>query len=361
MINIEQKRKRNDFYEKFEEYSKQRSKNRESVVTIDFSGKVVSLVLTVLAVLFWGKPLLTVILFFFLSLVIMSSVLPIIRWLTSKKIPKGLAVTLTYFAGVLFFLLTLSMIFVPFLGQFDKLMDSIPVWINSLGERIDSFGISNSFIDSATVNKMVVNWIDGLTLVDNFEGLASTVGGVFSWTSLIFAAIVFSIYLVLDHDNILDFGLLRITSDEKRKRVKKLVLDLEGKLGRWLLGQAIVSSIAGIVLGSTLALFGVPFALPMGVLIALLSTIPTLGATFGSIPPLLIALIVNGPLTAFIILLIFIVYQQIENNFIIPRVMGNAVGIRPILILLPLLHSSFFSEYGVPYYSSCNCNRENFL
>jgi predicted PurR-regulated permease PerM len=237
------------------------------------------------------------------------------------------------------------MIFVPFLGQFNKLIDSIPVWIDTLSKGIDSFGISYSFIDSTSMNNMIMDWVERLTSVNNFEGLASTVGGVFSWTSLIFAAIVFSIYLVIDHDNILDFGLIRITSDEKRMKVKKLVLDLEGKLGRWLLGQAIVSSIAGIVLGSALALFNVPFALPMGVLIALLSTIPTLGATFGSIPPLLVALVVNGPLTAFIILLIFVVYQQIENNFIIPRVMGNAVGIRPILILFAAI--TFLILFGV--------------
>ncbi len=55
----------------------------------------------------------------------------------------------------------------------------------------------------------------------------------------------FFCYLILDHDKVLDFVLIRIHSDEKRARVKKLVLGLEYKLGKWLIGQATVSAIAG--------------------------------------------------------------------------------------------------------------------
>ena len=161
----------------------------------------------------------------------------------------------------------------------------------------------------------------------------------------IIASFVFSVYLILDHDKVLDFVLIRIHSDEKRSRVKKLVLDLEYKLGKWLIGQATVSAIAGTTLGLVLALFRIPFALPMGVLVALLSAIPSLGATIASIPPLLTALILKGPMTALIILLIFLVYQQVENNLIIPKVMGNAVEVKPTLILLAAI--TFLILFGV--------------
>ncbi len=154
----------------------------------------------------------------------------------------------------------------------------------------------------------------------------------------------FSVYLILDHDKVLDFVLIRIHSDEKRSRVKKLVLDLEYKLGKWLIGRATVSAIAGTTLGLVLALFHT-FALPMGILVALLSAIPSLGATIASIPPLLTALILKGPMTALIILLIFLVYQQVENNLIIPKVMGNAVEVKPTLILLAAI--TFLILFGV--------------
>jgi predicted PurR-regulated permease PerM len=83
----------------------------------------------------------------------------------------------------------------------------------------------------------------------------------------------------------------------------------------------------------------------MGVLVALLSAIPSLGATIASIPPLLTALIVKGPMTALILLLIFLVYQQVENNLIIPKIMGNAVEVKPTLILLAAI--TFLILFGV--------------
>ncbi len=344
-MKIERKDKQKEFVKKIEEYAQVRKEKEKPAVVIEFSWKLILLVLSVLGILLWGQQLFTMVLFLFLSLVVMSSALPIVRWFVEKKIPKGWAVTFTYFVGIVFVLAVVSVVVIPFIGQIDKLIESVPLWINSLLLNLEGFGIGEFVLDSTTINRLVTDWLERLTFVDSFDSIASTVGGLFSWTSIIFAAIVFSIYLVIDHNNILDFGLLRISSDEKRGRVKRLVLELESKLGRWLLGQIIVSSIAGIVLGSVLALFEVPFALPIGVLIALLSTIPTLGATFSAIPPLLIALVVNGPLTAVIILLIFVVYQQIENNFIIPRVMGNAVGVRPILVLFAAI--TFLILFGV--------------
>ena len=344
-MNIERKAKKQEFIKKVEEFNRERQGDKNPAIVIEFSWKLIFFILSIIAVLFWGSQIFTMILFLFISLVVMSAVLPIVKWLVHNKIPKTWAITLVYFVGILFLLGVISVVIIPFVGQVDKLVDSIPIWINSLLDNLNGVGIAGFTLDSTVLNKLVMDWIEKLTFVDSFESIATTVGGLFGWTSLILAAIVFSIYLVIDHNNILDFGLLRITSGEKRERVKRLVLELESKLGRWLLGQAIVSSIAGIVLGSILALFEVPFALPMGVFIALLSTIPTLGATFSSVPPLLIALVVNGPLSAFIIMLIFVVYQQIENNFIIPKVMGNAVGIRPILVLFAAI--TFLILFGV--------------
>ncbi len=83
----------------------------------------------------------------------------------------------------------------------------------------------------------------------------------------------------------------------------------------------------------------------MGVLVALLSAIPSLGATVSSVPPLLIALITSGPLTAFILLIIFLIYQQIENNFIIPKVMGTAAGVKPVFVLFSAI--IFLILFGV--------------
>jgi len=140
--------------------------------------------------------------------------------------------------------------------------------------------------------------------------------------------------MVLEYDSILELALIRISADEKRNRVKKLFVDVQKKLGRWLLGQLTVSTIAGIVGGILLTIVNVPFALPLAVFIALFDAVPNVGATIGIIPTVIVALLTVGPVGAIIVFLGLIVYQQIENNLIVPKIMGNAVGIKPVMVML---------------------------
>ncbi len=320
-------------------------KEEKPVFVVEFSWKLIITVLGILGLIYFGKQLISIAVFLFLSVVIMSSVLPIINWLQKRKISRNLSIAITYIVGVLLMLGIIAVIVIPFINQVDNLSESIPVWVKSFTSNISAIEFGEIKIDSNTVYRAMLNWFEKFTSVDSFESMASTLGGVFGWVSLVSASLIFSVYLVIDHNKILDFGLIRITADEKRNRVKKLVLDLEGKLGSWLLGQAVVSTIAGTVLGLILMIFGVPFALPMAVLIALFSAIPSLGATVASIPPLLIVLITKGPIPAVIILLIFMVYQQLENNFIIPKVMGGAAGVKPMLVLFSAI--IFLILFGV--------------
>ncbi len=237
------------------------------------------------------------------------------------------------------------MVVIPFADQLGGLVKAVPDWIKNFTSDFSGINLFGYMFDTSILNGFVTDIIGRFTMLENFENIAGTVGSLFSTTALLLACLVFSIYLVIDHDNILELGLVRIVSDTKRERVKKLILDMESKVGKWLLGQALVSSIAGVVTGSALAILDVPFALPMGVFVALMSAVPTLGATIGAIPPIFVSLVVHGPVTAFIVIAIFIIYQQIENNLIIPKVMGNVMGVRPIFVMFAAV--TFFILFGV--------------
>lgn len=327
------------------EKMKKNDKDKNITVIVEPSWKLIVIFVLALSIIFWGKELVTVALFLFVGMVTMSAAKPVVVWLIKKKINKGWAVTITYFVAFVLFMAVLSAVILPFINQLDVLINTIPVWINTFVSDFNGFSIGDFTIDSKMITDATADFLNNFNLQDSFQSLAGTVGSVFSWTTILFAAVVFSIYLILDHDSLLEIGLIRITSDQKRERVKKLVLDVEHRLGSWLLGQAAVSSIAGIILGIVMALLGVPFALPLAVFVALMDAIPNLGATIATIPAVLIALLVNGPVNALIILFAFIVYQQVENNLIIPKVMGNAVGTKPIVIMLAAI--SFLILFGV--------------
>lgn len=324
---------------------KQKKESPKPVIVVEFSWKLVLLVALALMIAFLGEQLLTVFIFLFGGFVFMSAARPVVSYLMSKKLSKGLSVFFTYLLGIIILTAIISVVIVPFIDQIDGLIRAIPGWVKTLTSDFEEVNILGYIVDPTLINKMATDFIERLSMFESFENIASTIGGLFSSTALVLACIIFSIYLVIDHDNILELGLIRITSDTKRNRVKKLILDVEHKIGRWLLGQALVSTIAGITMGVILVVLKVPFALPMGVFVALMSAIPTLGATLGAIPPLFVALVVHGPVTALTIVVLFFIYQQIENNIIIPKIMGNVMGLKPIFVMFTA--ASFFILFGV--------------
>lgn len=322
-------------------------KSKKETLTIDFSVRVMLFVLLILAFVFFAKQLITVILFLFLGFVLMSSLRPVVMWLRKKGLSKGLSTGLTY---VLFFLIvstTLVLVLVPFLNQLAGLVVMIPDWIMNTVKSMEDITILGYTIDIDTLSQYISDILKGFPVAANVKNIATFISEFFSWGAFLLTSIIFSIYLVSEHDSIVDVLLIRIVSDEKRERVRKLVVDIERKLGSWVLGQAMISTITSVYTGIILTVLQVPFALPLAIFSGFVDVIPSLGSTLSAVAMSLVALITVGPVKAAILLLVFIIYQQLQNNLIIPKLMGNAVGLKSIVILLGvIIFLTFFGLVG---------------
>ena len=314
-------------------YSQKEDSHKPTIV-VQFSWELVALVLLVLAMIFFGNQLISVFVFLFLGFVFTSAARPVVSWLMSKKITKGWAVVITYLIASIIVLALFSIVLVPFISQVGDLVKVLPSWIEDLVANFKGISIGSFEIDADSITQVVSNGLQNISTGESFKSISSALGSVFTTTGLLLSSFILSIYLVLEHDSILDFGLIRITADQKRERVKKLVMDVERKLGKWLLGQATVSLLMGAFAGILLTILDVPFALPLAVMVGLLDAVPNIGATIALVITALIVLATVNPLSAVIFAGIFILYQQIENNFIIPKIMGNAIGLKPVIIML---------------------------
>ena len=107
-------------------------------------------------------------------------------------------------------------------------------------------------------------------------------------------------------------------------------------LGGYVRGTAIVAAIDGFVVGITLAIMGVPLALPLGVFIFMGGFIPIVGATVAGTLAIAVALISNGPIQALIVLAVVIGVNQLEHHFLQPVLMGKVLSIHGLAILLVL-------------------------
>jgi predicted PurR-regulated permease PerM len=111
---------------------------------------------------------------------------------------------------------------------------------------------------------------------------------------------------------------------------------IEMKLGAWVRGEIILMLIVGLTTYIGLTILGVEYALPLAVIAGVLELVPTIGPIISSIPAILIAL-VQGPVLAIAVLAMYILIQQAENNFLVPKVMEKAVGVLPLITIASLL------------------------
>lgn len=315
------------------------------VIVVEFSWGMLALILLILAMIFFGNQLISVAIFLFFGFVFTSTARPVVNWLVSRRIAKGWAVTITYFVAVVLTLAVLSVVIIPLVSQFTDFVKAFPGWIENLVANFNGITIGSLKIDSAEITKFVSNGLQSITTGESLKSVTDAVSGVFSTTGLLVSSIILSIYLVLEHDSLLEFGLIRITSDEKRERIKKLVLEVERKMGRWMLGQATISTIAGIFAIIVYTILQVPFALPLAVMTALMVAIPGIGATLAVVISAIVALVSNGPLVVLIMTVCFIIYQQVESNYIVPKIMGDAIGLKPVVIMLGVF--TFLILFGV--------------
>jgi predicted PurR-regulated permease PerM len=122
------------------------------------------------------------------------------------------------------------------------------------------------------------------------------------------------------------------TADRLHRVVDESIRSVTG----YMLGNAATSVIAGIITGVTLQILGVPFALLLGVFVALVDLLPLVGGLLAGVPVVVIAVIHSVP-AGITMLIVFLVYQQVENHLLNPVIMSRTVQLNPFWVLIAVL------------------------
>ncbi len=162
-----------------------------------------------------------------------------------------------------------------------------------------------------------------------------------NWAGAVFSIVmglILTVYFILEGDVAYRWALSFFPA-ESRARLDSALQRAEVRMGKWLLGQGSLMLIMG--LASTIVFLGlhVRYAYALGVLTGLLNIIPVVGAAVSIALALLVAAIDSwGRVLG--IAVFYLVYIQIENSFLVPRIMGNRVGLPGLGILVALLLGS---------------------
>jgi predicted PurR-regulated permease PerM len=124
--------------------------------------------------------------------------------------------------------------------------------------------------------------------------------------------------------------------ERSQNRCRAIGRDIAGVVGGYVTGNLFISLIAGVSSGVVLWIMGVPFALALGLLVAILDLVPLAGATIAAVIVGTVAFIHSVP-AGIVIIVFFVVYQQLENHALQPLIYGRTVQLSPLAVLVAVL------------------------
>ncbi len=131
-------------------------------------------------------------------------------------------------------------------------------------------------------------------------------------------------------------GFLKMFHKKTGDRLRRVVDETIRSITGYMLGNFLTSVIAGVVVGITLAILGVPFALLLGVFVALVDLLPLVGGLLAGVPVVIIAAI-HSVTAGVVMLIVFLAYQQLENHVLNPVIMSKTVRLNPFWVLIAVL------------------------
>ncbi|WP_298705544.1 AI-2E family transporter [uncultured Veillonella sp.] len=202
----------------------------------------------------------------------------------------------------------------------------------------------------------VMNSISPESFADNLKKIGAdsgryivrTMSDTVEWVFDFVVGLIFAIYVLLDKETLRSqLGrICRAYGREHRIGVFVHVWRVASQVfSSFFIGQFLDALILGVMVGAGLAIFSVPYALTIGCVIGLTALIPLLGAYIGGFMGMIMLLSVST-MDALIFIIILVVMQQIEGNFIYPKIVGGSVGLPGIWVFAAITVGG--TLYGVP-------------
>ena len=266
----------------------------------------------------------------FLAIVLQTPV----NWLEERwHMKRGNAATIVVL-GLVTFLLGLGYLLVsPFVGAVRDLIEDLPTIV----ERIRASELFQRLDARTDIGQKLQERAESLASdLPSKLGDAFEVGGRIFGFGLGAITIVFmTLFLVIDLPN-LSRSLHSVLFPKESSRLTVLEERVTRTIGRYAIGAIVIAGIAGTVQGTAAWLLGVPFALALGIIAGLLGLIPQLGATLAAVLLSLVALTQGVP-QALAMLVICIVYQQVENYVLQPTIQGRAADISGFFVIASVI------------------------
>lgn len=247
---------------------------------------------------------------------------------------RGLATTLVYLIGAGLIAAMLYAFINPLVNQvehfannFDKYVSEARAGKGPVGDLVKQYDLDKRFQENKAEIQNYLSSAGG--------GAINVAVSIASGALALLTVVVLSFLMILYGPDLLHGG-LGILSPPRRERVKAVAADCARALTGYVLGNLLISAIAAFVTFVGLSIFGVPFRGVLALWVAFADLIPLVGATLGAVPTIAVAFL-RSPAAGIGMLILYIVYQQVENHVLQVAIMSRTVQINQLFVLVSVL------------------------
>lgn len=308
--------------------------NRQSPFFVGFVGAIG--VLVAYAMVQAIGHLDTVITLLVISLFLTLSLNPLVEGLTRRRLARGWSVAIVFLGALAILALILWVVIPPVATQSTELANNAPGFLNGLLKNPWVQDMDHRYQVIAKIQEEVDKRVaDGNLWVGVFGGVLDLGKVILSGVFGVLTVFVLTLYFLVSLPSI-KHAAYSLVPASRRSRVTSLSEEIMRRVGSYAIGQVCVAAINAFFSWIMMTLIGLRFAAVLAVAVGLLGLIPMVGATLGASVVALVAFF-DEPRKALIVIIYFVIYQQIENYAVMPRIMQRTVSVPGVLTVVAAL------------------------
>ncbi|MCL2842234.1 MAG: AI-2E family transporter [Oscillospiraceae bacterium] len=272
-----------------------------------------------------------------------------LEWLLKKskvkflvKHRRGFSILLVYLLLLLFVFLVLNLVIPAVVRSVALFIDNFPAHYANVMQFISQMELLGYSLDMDYISNAIQDWIQNFRFESVFDHIGTVIeasSAIFSGLFVLFLTLVSSIYILLEKDRFRAF-LRRLIQAFTSARVYEAIAKHAESLNKNFKQYIRTQTFDGLILGTATTLWmmfmGSPYALLLGIMLGILNYIPYFGSIFGTIIAIVVIAFTQGLTTGIIVAVGLLVIQQLDANFIQPKLMGGSFSISPLLIIISI-------------------------
>lgn len=301
-------------------------------ITIQFSVRSAIILLVAAAAVWLAVNFNSLLIILFIAILLAVAITPLVNRMDAFM-PRVLAIVFVYLVLIAIAAAAVGLLVPVLLAEITQLTVTLPKLSQQLlalpNEWVPSFMSSSKIDIAAEIQSRIGGVVSGIGAILLSLGATAT-------TLLIDVFLILIIALFMTNDGrFAPHFIARFFPPQRRDMVAEVTHDMGGRLGHWVRAQILVGICFGAMFGLGLKLMGVPYAFSLGVAGAILELIPYVGGAIVTLIAMLVALTIS-PLLALGVLGLELVVANIESHIIYPKLVGDIVGLHPIVIIIAL-------------------------